>query len=106
MGDFFRLQARRGHLVEQRLEGVVVLAVDQHHFDGVTAQRPRQGQPAKAGTHDHHPGTILRHKLHEFFVAEPYYQKQKFSWLEVSPRGEALQDLFAGSRIFERSVFR
>ena len=52
---------RRRHLVEQRLEAVMVLAVDQDDVGGRTPQRLGRLQPAKAGAYDHHPGNAFRH---------------------------------------------
>jgi hypothetical protein len=40
------------HLVEQRLEQVVVVPVDQRDLDGGAGQRPRRLQPAEAGAQD------------------------------------------------------
>jgi hypothetical protein len=42
------------HLVEQRLEQVVVLPVHQGDLDRRPGQRPRRFQPAEAGAQNHH----------------------------------------------------
>ena len=46
-----RQHARR-HLVQQRLEQVVVAAVDQRDVDGQVAEEPGGGQPAEATSDD------------------------------------------------------
>ena len=53
--DVARAELRGGDLVEQRLELVVVVAVDQRHAHVVVLRQPaRAGEPGKAGAHDHH----------------------------------------------------
>ena len=49
-----RGQPRRRHLVQQRQEGVVVLAIDDQHVDGGVAQTAGHREPAEArADHDH-----------------------------------------------------
>jgi hypothetical protein len=54
LGDFFRLEAGRGDLIQQRLEQVVVVAIDEDHVYRHATQRPGRLQPAESGAHDHH----------------------------------------------------
>jgi len=54
VGDLAGVQAGRRHLVKQRREGVVVLAVDHDHIDLAVCQRPGGEQAAEAGADDHH----------------------------------------------------
>ena len=51
-GDVTGREPGRGHLVEQRLEQVVVGAVDQGDVDRRLGQRPRRPQASKAATDD------------------------------------------------------
>ena len=54
-GAVARRQRARRHLVEQRLEQVVVRAVDQRHVDVGAPQPLRGGKPAEAAADDHDP---------------------------------------------------
>ena len=58
VGDVVGVEAGGGHLVEQRLEGVVVVRVDQHHVDRRLGQRLRRRQAAEPGPDHDHPMTI------------------------------------------------
>ena len=51
-GDVGRRQGRRRHLVEQRLEQVVVAPVDDDHVGRRAGQRPGRGEAAEAGADD------------------------------------------------------
>ena len=52
--DLRRAEARHRHLVEQRLEQMVVAAVDQRHLDAAHAAEPLGGvQPGEAAADDH-----------------------------------------------------
>jgi hypothetical protein len=53
-GDVARRERGGGDLVEQRLEQVVVVAVQQRDLGRGPGQRPRRLQPAEAGAEDHH----------------------------------------------------
>ena len=46
-------QRRRGHLVEQGLEEVVVASVDEHHIDGGIRQCARSSQAPESASDDH-----------------------------------------------------
>src|SRR5262249_35050663 len=50
-------------LVEQRLEQVVVVAVDDQQLRGRAAQLLGGKEPTKAAADDHHPRACLRHRL-------------------------------------------
>ncbi len=50
--DVRRRERGRGHLVEQRLEQVVILAVDQHDAKGRTAETARYFETTESSTHD------------------------------------------------------
>ena len=52
-GDVARRQAGRGHLIQQRLEDVVVVAVDQRHAHRRAPERLGGNQPAEAAADDH-----------------------------------------------------
>src|SRR4029077_18930449 len=54
-GDLTRIQQCRGHLVEQRCEQVVVVAVDDEHVDRRARQGASAGETAEAGARDHDP---------------------------------------------------
>ncbi len=51
-GDLGRRQAGRRHLVQERLEEVVVLAIDQRDVDGLAPQALRDGKAGKSGPDD------------------------------------------------------
>ena len=46
-------QPRQRHLIEQRLEQVVVQAIDDRHLDGLVTERPGRGEAAEPGPDDH-----------------------------------------------------
>ena len=50
-----RLQQPGGELVEQRLEGVVVVPVDEHHLGVGVLQLLRRADPGKAAAENEHP---------------------------------------------------
>ena len=52
-GDVARRQAGRGHLIQQRLEDVVIVAVDQRHSHRRAPERLGGKQPAEAAADDH-----------------------------------------------------
>ena len=54
-GDLAGREDAGGHLVEQRLEQVVVATVDEHDVDGPVPQQLGGGQPAEAAPDDHDP---------------------------------------------------
>ena len=54
LGDIGRRQRRSRHLVEQRHEQVIVVAVDDDDVAISPAESSRAGEPAEAGPHDHH----------------------------------------------------
>ena len=60
-GDVGRRQRRGRHLVEQRLEAMVVLAVEHGHVDGGARERFRGFEPAEARADDDHLRTRLHH---------------------------------------------
>jgi hypothetical protein len=49
------VETHRRHLVEQRLEGMEVVAIDQLHIDRCSGEPASRRQPGKTATHDHHP---------------------------------------------------
>ena len=51
-GDIGRRKAGGRHLVEQRLEQVIIVPVDHRDVEGAAGERFRGGQPAKPGTDD------------------------------------------------------
>ena len=53
LGDLIRRQPGRGHLVEQGLEEVIVVAVQQGDAHRSAGQRLRGAQPAESGSDDH-----------------------------------------------------
>src|SRR4051812_10866045 len=53
--DVGRRQRRGRDLIEQRLEDMVIGAVDERDVDRRIAQLTRGVQPAEAATDDHHP---------------------------------------------------
>jgi len=58
-GDFSGGKTGGGYLVEKRLEGMVILAVDDGNLDRRFGQRLRRVQPSKAGAHNHYPRFYL-----------------------------------------------
>ena len=53
-GDIRRIQARGSHLVEQRLEEVMVALIDEDDAHGLALrQRPRGRQASEPASHDH-----------------------------------------------------
>ncbi len=56
-------EAGRGHLVEQGLEKMVVVAVDQGDSDRRPRQRLGGVEPGEASAQDHHLGSRLGHRL-------------------------------------------
>ena len=56
--DLTRIQQRRGHLVQQRSEQVVVVAVDKQDVDRRVLQRPRACQPAESRSRDDDAGSV------------------------------------------------
>jgi hypothetical protein len=56
LGDVRRREDRRRHLVEQRLEQVVVVTVDDDHLDRLLGQRLGRLQPGEAAADDDHLG--------------------------------------------------
>jgi hypothetical protein len=53
IGDVARVERRRRDLIEQRLEQVVVTAVDQRDVDRRAREGTRRGQAAEAAANDH-----------------------------------------------------
>ena len=60
-GDLRWRQARHGHLVEQRLEQMVVRAVDQGDLDRRPVERLRRLEAPETTTDDHHPTALGIH---------------------------------------------
>ena len=58
LGDVCRRKDRERHLVEQRLEGVVVLAIDDGDVDGEVAQRLGGVKASESCTDDDHAWTL------------------------------------------------
>ncbi len=53
LGDLARRQHGGGHLVQERLEEVVVAAVDHRYAQGGAPQGLRKGKPCEPATNDH-----------------------------------------------------
>ena len=62
-GDVGGRECSCRHLVQQRLEEVVVAPVDQDQVHRCLAQRPGRGQAAEAHAYDHHARPISSHRL-------------------------------------------
>ena len=58
LGDVGRRQRRSRHLIEQRHEQIVVVAIDDSHPDRLAADRPRAGKAAEARADNHHMGRL------------------------------------------------
>jgi hypothetical protein len=58
VGHVAGVQPARGHLVEQRLEGAVDVAVDQQHLGSGPVQLLHRGHPGKPGAHHDHPRSV------------------------------------------------
>ena len=58
-GDVVGVQAGGGHLVQQRLEGVEVVGVDQHHVHRHVTEVVDQLQASEPGAHHDHPMTAF-----------------------------------------------
>ncbi len=54
VGDLAWLQTGSGHLIQQRLEQMVVVLVDQQHIQRLAAELPGRVQPTKARADDDH----------------------------------------------------
>lgn len=54
VGNLSGLQSGRGHLVQERLEGVMVGSVDHQHLNGGLSERASGFQARKSGPHDYH----------------------------------------------------
>ena len=54
MGDLGRVEQARSHLVQKRLEEVVVVPVEDEHVGVRPAQRTRRAQAPEAGADDDH----------------------------------------------------
>jgi hypothetical protein len=68
-------QAEGGcHLIEQRLENVVIAPVDQKHFGIALPQRPRRGHAAKTAT-DYHDSRLPSHPLDQAPQLFGYFSK-------------------------------
>ena len=52
-GDLGGRQNRRRHLIEQRLEDVMIAPVDQNDVGIASLQRARRGDPGKSAADDH-----------------------------------------------------
>ncbi len=63
VGNRLQLDAGGRDLIQQRLEQVVVVAVDEPHVEALVAQFPGSPQPAKPRPHDHHAlhRSLLQH---------------------------------------------
>ena len=64
IGHVARLEPGRGHLVQERLEGVEVALVDDGHVDRLTDEGPGGGQAGEARADDHHA-------VHRPMLAQP-----------------------------------
>ena len=62
-GHIGRRQRRGRHLIEQRLEAMMVLAIDHDDIGGRASQRLGGFQAAEAGTDDHHFRSVSRHRV-------------------------------------------
>jgi len=60
IGDVGRVEPGRCHLVEQRLEGVEVVAVDDRHLHRLAPEMPDGAEPCEAGPDHHHAVHVLR----------------------------------------------
>ena len=77
-GDFRRRQRRGRDLVEQRLEQMMVAAVDQRDLDR-RAGKPKGGfQPAETGADDHHAMGLFRRCRHGM---RPRFQMLCVHWI-------------------------
>ena len=63
-GDIAGRQSGRRHLVEQRLEQVVIAAVEQGDADRRALQRLSGGEPAEPSADDHDMWGFIRHMRH------------------------------------------
>ena len=64
--DVVAVESSGGHLVEQRLEGVVVALVDDRDLDVAARQTLRRRKTPEACAHDHHsvPRLVVRRSRH------------------------------------------
>ena len=60
MPDGGRVEQTRGELVEQRLEGVVVVVIDEHDLDGGLLQPMRRADPREPTAEDEDPRARVR----------------------------------------------
>ena len=68
VGDLSRTELGGGHLVEEREEGVIVVAVEHDHPQPVPDEAPRRPQAPEARTHDHDPR--MRWRVHGLVLRE------------------------------------
>ena len=88
VGDVVGVEPGRGHLVEQRLEQVVVVRVDEHDVDRRLRQRLGGGEAAEARSHDHDPVTAHRVTLGRRRLASRRvrrYPRTRVSWTSNTP---------------------
>ena len=58
LGNGIGFEARRGHLIQQRPEAVVILLVEHNHLKPLAPQAFNQIDPAKSPTNHHHTGLV------------------------------------------------
>jgi hypothetical protein len=63
IGGQFTHPRRARHLVEQRLEDMMIVAVNEGEPDGGPAQAFRGQEPGKPATHDDHVGAIGHRRI-------------------------------------------
>ena len=83
IGDVGGVEPGRGHLVQQRLEGVEVVAVDDGHLDRLVPEVPDGAEPGEAGP-DHDDA------IHALRMARPGPRR--------NPGDGVLSDLGQGAR--------
>jgi hypothetical protein len=69
VGDSLRLEAGRGHLVEEGDESVVVIAVDDGDADGSVLERAGGGQATEASADDYYVRTRICDCFHNNILA-------------------------------------
>ena len=82
-GDVGRRQARGRHLIEQRLEQMVVVPIDHHDVDRRLGERLRGREPAKSCADDDDPLARLRGGPR---AGGPILRRLPIDWAERSAR--------------------
>ncbi len=102
-GDVLGGELRTRHLVEQRLELVVVVAVHQHHVDPLVAQLLRTGDAGQSAAQDEDPIGRRVGPVHQRHLLESVGEDDPAGGFDEGEVGEGLGEVaeVAGAVDFE-----